>query len=71
MKDEKYISITNAFQKTLDETEGHKPSKIGVDVVSNIFKIEQRNHCYKKTIDKSIQHIMKENLLLLKYLLEL
>ena len=29
LKDEKYISSTNAFQKTLDETEGRKPSKIG------------------------------------------
>ena len=61
LKDEKYISSTNAFQKTLDETEGHKRSKIGLDIVSNNFKIEQRNHCCKKMIDKSIQHIMKEN----------
>ena len=35
-KDEKYITITNAFQKTLDNSK-HKPNKIWVGKGSNFY----------------------------------
>ena len=60
----KKITITNAFQKILDES-NRKPNKKGVETVKN-FTIDQWNHGCKTCT----QHIMKGNLLLLKNLLE-
>ena len=76
LKDKKGITITNAFQKILYESKhrvvkskGRKSNKIWDDKSSE-FKINQRNHDLKKMAWKGIQHVMKENLLLLKDLLE-
>ena len=45
LKDKISIAITNAFQKTLDES-NRKPSKIWVDKAAN-FIIDRWNHGYK------------------------
>ena len=42
LKDKKGITITNAFQKILDES-NHKPNKVWVDKAVNII-IGQWNH---------------------------
>ena len=52
----------------LDES-NRKPKKIWVDKGSD-FTLSQLNRGYKLMLQKSIQQIMKENLLLLKDLLE-
>ena len=52
----------------LDES-NRKPKKIWVDKGRN-FTLSQLNRGYKLMLQKSIQQIMKENLLLLKDLLE-
>ena len=69
LKDKKGISIVLAFQKILDKSErrqsqskGRKPNKIWVDKGSKFY-----NNSYKKWL----KYIAKENLLLLKDLLEL
>ena len=66
LKDKKSATITNAFQKILDSSK-RKLNKILVDqsngFYSNVFLTKKTLVC--------IQHIMKENLLLLKDLLEL
>ena len=59
-KDKKSITITNASQKILDESK-RKRNKIWVDKGSAFYNLSM----------KCIQHIMKENLLLLKDLLKL
>ena len=68
LKDKKGISIVNAFQKILKESE-RKPNKIWVDKGSEFY-----NNSFKKWLKdkilKCIRYIMKENLLLLKDLLE-
>ena len=62
LKDKKSISILNAFQKILKES-NRKPNKIWVDKGNEFY-----NNSFKKEIMilKCIQQIMKENLLLLK-----
>ena len=50
LKDKKEITIINAFQKILDES-NHKPNKVWVNKGSEFY-------------NRSIQRIMKENLLL-------
>ena len=68
MKDKKGVSIVNAFQKILKESD-RKPNKIWVDKGSEFY-----NNSFKKWLKdndiKCIRYIMKENLLLLKDLLE-
>ena len=65
-KYKKGITIVNDFQQILKNS-NEKPNKIWVDKGSEFF-----NSSFKKWLqDKCIQHIMKENLLLLKDLLEL
>ena len=66
---QKRITNVNTFQEILDSS-NRKPNKIWVDQAgefySNIFK-----RFLKIVKLKFIQHTIKENLLLLKYLLEL
>ena len=60
-KDKKGITITNAFQKFLDELK-RKPNKIWVNKGSKFY-----NRSMKSWLEKTdIEIIMKENLLLLK-----
>ena len=61
LKQKKCITITNAFQMSL----GSNETKYGQKKVVN-FTIGQRNHDYKKIIQKCVQHVMTKNLLLLK-----
>ena len=67
LKDKKGVSIVNAFEKFLDDSK-RKPNKIWVDKEVSFTTILLKNG-YKATIFLCIQHIMKENLLLLKDLL--
>ena len=63
LKDKKDISIVNAFQIILKESK-RKPNKIRIDKESEFY-----NNSFKKWLkDNDIE--MKENLLLLKVLLE-
>ena len=68
IKDKKGASIVNAFKKIISE--GCKPNKIWVDQGSDFY-----NNAFKDFLKinnlKCIEHTMKENLLLLKDLLEL
>ena len=68
LKDKRRISIVNAFQKIISK--GCKPNKIWVDQGGEFY-----NKLFKRFLKiitlKYIQHTMKENLLLLKDLLEL
>ena len=66
LKNKKGVSIVDAFRKFLDKS-GHKPSKIWVDKESEFYKSP-----FKKWIMilKCIRHIMKENRLLQKDLVE-
>ena len=66
LKDKKGISIVNAFQKILEDSK-RKPNKIWVGKFYN----RSVKSWLKDMILLCIQHIMKENLLLLKDLLEL
>ena len=68
LKDKKGISIVKAFQSILKQS-NRKPNKIWVDKGSEFYKAYFKNGC-KTIILLCIQHIMKENLLLLKDLLE-
>ena len=76
LKDKKGISIVNAFQKILDNSniseakhKVRKPNKIWVDKGNEFY-----NNSFKKWLKdndiRCIQYIMKENQLLLKDLLE-
>ena len=69
MNDKKNITITNAFQQILKES-NKKPSKIWVDKGSEFY-----NNSFKKWLkDNDIEMYLihnEENLLLLKDLLEL
>ena len=69
LKDKKCITIVNAFEKVLD-TSDHKPNKIWVDKGSQFYNSSFKKWSKEKDI-KIIQHIMKENLLLLRDLLQL
>ena len=60
LKDKKGVSIGTAFQNILKQS-NRKPNKILVDKGSEF---------YNASFKKCIQQIMKENLLLLRYLLE-
>ena len=66
---QKGVAITNAFQEMLDES-NRKPKKIGEDKCREIYNRFMKS-CWKKMIQKCIQHLMKQNLLLQKDLLEL
>ena len=68
LKDKKGITITNAFQKILNELK-RKPNKIWVDKRSEYHNRPMKSWL-EKMRKKCIQHIMKKNLLLLKDLLE-
>ena len=64
LKDKKGISIANAFQKILKES-NRKPNKIWLTREVN-FTITILKNDYEIIILKCIQHLMKENLLLLE-----
>ena len=64
LKDKKGISIVNAFQIILKES-NRKPNKIWVDKGSEFYNIFFKNG-YEIIILKCMQQIMGENLLLLK-----
>ena len=68
LKDKKGISIVKAFQSILKQS-NRKPNKIWVDKALNFVMLILKNGC-ETMILLCIQHIMKENLLLLKGLLE-
>ena len=65
LKDKKYVSIVDAFQKILDDSD-RKQNKIW----EANFTIILLKNGWKIMILRCIQHIMKENHLLLKDLLE-
>ena len=69
LKDKKGVSFVNAFQKILHDLT-RKPSKIWVDKGSEFYKVLLKNG-QKIMILKCISYITKENLLLLKDILEL
>ena len=68
LKDKKGISIVKAFQSILKQS-NRKPNKIWVDKGSEFYNADFKKWC-EIMILLCIQHIMKENLLLLKDLLE-
>ena len=68
LKNKKGISIVNAYQIILKES-NRKPNNIRVDKGSEFYNNSFKNG-YEIIILKCIQHIMKENLLLLKDSLE-
>ena len=67
LKDKNGISIVKSFQIILKQSNSRKPNKIYVDKGSEFY-----NTSFKKWLQEllCIQHIMKENLLFLKDLLE-
>ena len=65
---QKGITITNTFQKFQRSLIANQ-TKYGLTKVAS-FTIDQWNYVYKIMIKRCIQHITKENLLLLKDLLE-
>ena len=69
LRDKKGISIVTEFQSILKQSKSRKPNKIWVDKGSEFFNASFKNGC-EIMILLCIQHIMKENLLLLKDLLE-
>ena len=69
LKNKKGITITNAFQHFLDESI-RKPNKIWVDKGSEFYNRSMKLWLEKDNTEM-YQHIMKENLLLLKDLLGL
>ena len=68
LKDKKRISITNDFQKILDDSK-RKPNKIWADKNSEFYNRSMESWLEKNDIE-IIQGKMKENLLLLKNSLE-
>ena len=68
LKAKKGITITNAFQKILDKS-NRKPNEIRVDKGGELYNRSMKSWLEKK-VQKCIQRIMKENLLLLKDSLE-
>ena len=68
LKDKKSISIVKAFQ-SISKQSNRKPNKIWVDKDLNFIMLILKNGC-ETIILLCIQHIMKENLFLLKDLLE-
>ena len=68
LKDKKGVSIVTAFESILKQS-NRKPNKIWVDKGSEFYNPSIKNGC-EIMILLCIQQIMKENLLLLKDLLE-
>ena len=68
IKDKKGTSIVNAFKKIISK--GRKPNKIWVDEGGEFYNNSFKDFLKKITL-KCIQHLMKENLLLLRDLLGL
>ena len=68
LKDKKGVTIVTAFQSILKQS-NRKPNNIWVDKGSQFYNASFKNGC-EIMIFLCIQHIMKENLLLLKDLLE-
>ena len=68
LKDKKDTSIVKAFQIILKQS-NRKPNKIWIDKGSEFYNVFLKNGC-KIIILLCIQHIMKENPLLLKNLLK-
>ena len=68
LKDKKVNTITNAFQKMLDESK-RKLNKISVDQGSEFYNRSMKSFSQKNDIEMR-QHIIKENLLLPKDSLE-
>ena len=68
LKDKTGITISNPFQNILDES-NQKPNKIWVDQGSSFYNKSLKSWL-KKMTSKCIHPIKKENLLLLKDLLE-
>ena len=68
LKAKKGITITNAFQKILYKS-NRKPNEIRVDKGGELYNRSMKSWLEKK-VQKCIQRIMKENLLLLKDSLE-
>ena len=66
IKDKKGVSIVNAFQKIISK--GRKSNKIWVDQGSEFYNNSFKD--FLKIALKRIQHTIKENLLLLRDLLE-
>ena len=66
LKDEKGITITNAFQKILKEY-NRKPNKIWIDRGSEFYNRLIKS-CLEKMKRKYIQHLMKKNLLLVRFI---
>ena len=64
LKDIKGITFTNAFQKILNES-NRKRNKTWVDKGSEFYN-RSKKLWLEKVVQKCIQHIMNENLLLLK-----
>ena len=65
LKGIKGITFTNAFQKILNES-NRKRNKTWVDKGSEFYNRSKKLWLEKKVVQKCIQHIMNENLLLLK-----
>ena len=68
MKDKKGITITNAFQKTLNES-NRKPNKIWIDKGSEFYNRSLKSSLHNNNI-KMYSTRNKENILALKELLE-
>ena len=67
LKDKKGVSVINAFQSVLKKS-NRKPNKIWVDKGGEFYNTSMKSWLEKNDIE-CIQHIMKENLLLLRDLL--
>ena len=69
LQDQKGVSLVDVFHKILNDSNKQKTNKIWVDKGSEFY-----NNSFKKWLKdkilKCIRYIMKENLLLLKDLLE-
>ena len=65
LKGIKGITFINAFQKILNES-NRKRNKTWVDKGSEFYNRSKKLWLEKKVVQKCIQHIMNENLLLLK-----
>ena len=68
IKNKKVTSIVNVFQIIISK--GRKPNKIWVDEGGEFYNNSLKDFLKKITL-KCIQHLMKENLLLLRDLLGL
>ena len=69
LKDKKGITIANAFQKILNESNG-KLNKIYIDKGSKFYIRSVKSWLQDNDVEMNSAHINKENLLLMKDLLE-